>query len=64
MAVAPKTQVSDDTAKIIYEAPYLSFVEARNKNPTVLRNVRARLLNADLSPLTIDGDAYMTLIII
>ena len=61
LATVPKTE--GDNGTIIYEVNYPTFIDIRNKNPVAIRNIRARILKSDLTPLRITGTATMTLLI-
>jgi hypothetical protein len=61
LATVPKTE--GDKGTIIYEVNYPTFIDIRNKNPVAIRNIRARILKSDLTPLRITGTATMTLLI-
>jgi hypothetical protein len=47
----------------LYEAPYPLYVAMDNDHEILLRNIKARILNSDLSTLELDGDATMTVLI-
>ena len=49
--------------QVIHEASNLIFLDIDNAFKTTLRNIKARLLKADLSPLSIKGLAVMTILI-
>ena len=49
--------------KIIYDVNYPLYISVRNENPIYLRNIRARVLNSDLSPITLRGRSVMTLLL-
>ena len=49
--------------KIIYDVNYPLYISVRNENPIYLRNIRARVLNSDLSPITLRGRAVMTILL-
>ena len=59
LAVIPNLYVG----KIIYDVNYPLYISVRNENPIYLRNIRARVLNSDLSPITLKGRAIMTLLL-
>lgn len=61
LATVPKTENIDGT--IVYEANYPTFINVRNKNPVALRNMRLRILKANLEPILITGTATITLLI-
>jgi hypothetical protein len=61
LATVPKSEGADGT--IIYEVNYPTFVNVRNRNPITLRNIRARILKADLTQFTVLGTSNMTLLI-
>lgn len=61
LATVPKTENIDGS--IVYEANYPTFINVRNKNPVALRNMRLRILKANLEPILITGTATITLLI-
>ena len=59
LAVIPE---SDSDKKILFQPATPLFLEMNNSNPLVLRNIRARLLRTDGSPVEVDGMNSMTLL--
>ncbi len=53
----------DQAGALIYETPNLLFIDINNKNPIPLRNIKARILNNDYSPLKILQRGFMTIVI-
>ena len=49
--------------RLLYDTEYPIFISLKNKNPITLRNIRARVLREDYSPLTIVGQSTMTLLL-
>ena len=49
--------------KVIYEASTPIYLDLENSNPTQLRNIKARILKGDLSPVSTSGTIIMTLLI-
>ena len=62
LAVIPNLN-SNVFGKIIYDVNYPLYISVRNDNPIYLRNIRARVLNSDLSPITLKGRAVMTILL-
>ena len=60
LAVIPNLQFLTD--KLVYEAPYPLYIALDNDKEMLIRNVKARILNSDLSQLSLEGDAMMTLL--
>ena len=59
LAVIPE---SDSDFKLLYQPGFPIFLEMNNSHPLVLRNIRARVLQVDGSPLPVDGFNSMTLL--
>jgi hypothetical protein len=49
--------------KVSYIAPYPLYVSLKNQNPITLRNIKARILNEDLSQVSLSGFSMITLLI-
>jgi len=49
--------------KVSYIAPYPLYVSLKNQNPITLRNIKARILNEDLSTVSLSGFSMITLLI-
>jgi hypothetical protein len=49
--------------KVSYIAPYPLYVSLKNQNPMTLRNIKARILNEDLSQVSLSGFSMITLLI-
>ena len=62
LAVIPNLY-NNNVGKIIYDVDYPLYISVRNENPIYLRNIRARVLNSDLSPITLKGRAVMTILL-
>jgi len=60
LAVIPN--LSQKQNKVIYEAPYPLYIALNNDKDLLIRNIKARLLNDDLSEMALDGIANMTLL--
>jgi len=60
LATIPK---SDKDNELIYEAPYLTFIDIKNKSPIMLRNIKARVLRNDLSTINTRGLTSMTVVV-
>tara|TARA_R110002033_G_scaffold21168_1_gene52863 strand:- start:2952 stop:4460 length:1509 start_codon:yes stop_codon:yes gene_type:complete len=54
---------SDNNGSLIYETPNLLFIDINNKSPIPLRNIKARILNNDYSPIKILQRGFMTIVI-
>jgi len=52
LSVIPK---DDRENSIIYDAPYPIFIDINNYQPLTVRNIKCRLLNNDLSAVTMVG---------
>lgn len=61
LAVIPNPLTLND--RIIFDSQYPLYLSLRNTNSFSLRNIKARILNTDLSPIEINGRASMTLLI-
>lgn len=59
LAVIPE---SDSDFKLLYQPGFPIFLEMNNSHPLVLRNIRARVLQVDGSPLPVDGFNSLTLL--
>ena len=59
LAVIPE---SDSDSKLLFQPAFPTFLEMNNSHPLVLRNIRARLLQADGSQLQVSGFNSMTLL--
>jgi hypothetical protein len=60
LAVVP---VSDRQGEIIYEPNTPFFINIKNENELLLRNIRARILNSDYQPLLTRGLTTLTLLV-
>lgn len=61
LATIPKSE--DVNGNVVYDANYPLFIDINNAEDQLVRVLRARILNPDLTPLKIQGDAYMTILI-
>ena len=59
LAVIPE---SDSDEKLLYQPGFPIFLEMNNSHPLILRNIRARVLQVDGSPLPVDGFNSLTLL--
>ena len=59
LAVIPE---SDSDNKLLFQPAFPTFLEMNNSHPLVLRNIRARVLQADGSALPVRGFNSMTLL--
>ena len=59
LAVIPE---SDSDFKLLYQPGFPIFLEMNNSHPLVLRNIRARVLQVDGSPLPVEGFNSLTLL--
>ena len=55
--------LEDKTGQMNWRANYPLFINLNNKDPLLLRNIRAEILYADYSKLRIQSDGYMTLLV-
>jgi hypothetical protein len=49
--------------KVSYQAPFPLYVSLKNQNRITLRNIKARILNEDLSTVSLSGFSMITLLI-
>jgi len=49
--------------KVSYQAPFPLYISLKNQNPITLRNIKARILNEDLSTVSLSGFSMITLLI-
>jgi hypothetical protein len=59
LAVIPE---SDSDEKLLFQPSFPIFLEMNNSHPLILRNIRARMLQADGSALQVSGFNSMTLL--
>ena len=60
LSIIPSTS---QTARIIYEPSYPTFLDLNNENPIYLRNLHIRVLREDYSPIAIDGLGTIVILI-
>jgi hypothetical protein len=48
---------------LVFTSPYPTFLSLRNARPQTLRRLRFRLLRSDLTPLRLEGEAVLTILI-
>ena len=60
LAVVPQ---SDKEGVVIYEPSTPFFIDVKNDNDQLLRNIRARIVNADYTPFEMKGLATLTILI-
>lgn len=60
LAVIPQ---SNSTGNIVFEPPYPTFIRVGNPEPILLRNIRARVLNADYSEVATSGLGSIVLLV-
>lgn len=60
--VAIITNVEAHENRVIFQAPQPLFISINNDSPRNIRNIKARILNIDYSPIEIEGLATMTLL--
>ena len=63
LKVIPNTTTNSDNRRINYEASNLEFIDLSNRNPITLRNIRARVLKSDLTPVNTVHLSVLTLLI-
>jgi len=61
LATIPNNQDVNNILRYSSTTPY--FLNIRNKQKSIIRNIRCRLLNLDYSPVVLQGQATMTLLI-
>ncbi len=54
---------SNETGTLVYEPSYPTFIDLDNANPIFLRNIRARILRNDYSPVEVQGLSSMVLLV-
>lgn len=59
LATIPQT---DDNKSVIYDTKFPHFIKIRNNNKLYLRNIKARILKNDLSPIVTKGLTTMCLL--
>jgi len=62
LAIVPKSN-DNSTASVLYAPPFAMFIDIKNKDTLYLRNIRARILNTDRSPVRTLGLASLTLMV-
>jgi len=60
LTVIPNLQYASD--RLVYESPYPLYIALDNDKEMLIRNIKARILNSDLSQLSLEGEATMTLL--
>lgn len=55
--------IDDSTGQMNWRANEPIFIDLNNKEPMILRNIRAEVLYADYQKLRIQSDAFMTLLV-
>lgn len=60
LAVVPK---SNKSGEIVYSAPYPTFIDLKNKDELLIRNIKARIVKSDYSVFAMRGLATLTLLI-
>jgi hypothetical protein len=60
LAVVPKTNANGE---VIYEPNYPTFIDLKNKEELLIRNIKARIVKSDYSPFAMRGLATMTILI-
>jgi hypothetical protein len=63
LKVIPNINKSAKDRSVNYEPSTLQFIDLSNNEPITLRNVKARILNTALEPITVEGVSVMTLLI-
>ena len=65
LAIVPQEQTTNINNKqtVVYDTNCPLFVSLRNKDPISVRNLKARVLREDYSPLQIAGAAVMTMLV-
>jgi hypothetical protein len=60
LAVVPK---SNATGEVIYEPNYPTFIDLKNKEELLIRNIKARVVKSDYTPFSMRGLATLTILI-
>mgnify|MGYP003627635996 CR=1 FL=1 len=60
LAVVPKTNVNGE---VVYEPNYPTFIDLKNKEELLIRNIKARIVKSDYTPFAMRGLATMTILI-
>jgi hypothetical protein len=65
LAIVPQEQTTNSQLKqtVAYDTDSPLFIDLRNRAPISIRNIRARVLREDYSPLSINGACVMTLLL-
>jgi len=61
LAVIPNLQNLNN--RLVYNAPYPLYIALDNDKEMLIRNFKARILNSDLTQLSLEGNATMTLLL-
>jgi hypothetical protein len=61
--LTPDVPSAASGAPLVFTAPYLAFLSLRNARPQTLRRLQFRLLRSDLTPLRLQGEAVLTILI-
>jgi len=48
---------------VVYEAPYLAFIDLANKEEIALNNIKARVVDGDYTPINLNGRASLVVVI-
>lgn len=54
---------SNETGTLVYEPSYPTFIDLNNQNPIFLRNIKARILRNDYSPVEVQGLSSIVLLV-
>jgi hypothetical protein len=54
---------SNTTGSLVYEPSYPTFIDLDNANPLLIRNIRARIVRNDYSPVAVEGLSSIVLLV-
>ena len=54
---------SNTTGSLVYEPSYPTFIDLDNANPLLIRNIRARIVRNDYSPVAVEGLSSLVLLV-
>jgi hypothetical protein len=60
LTVIPSSNV---TGSLVYEPSYPTFIDLDNANPLLVRNIRARIVRNDYSPVAVEGLSSLVLLV-
>jgi len=54
---------SNTTGSLVYEPSYPTFIDLDNANPLLIRNIRARIVRNDYSPVAVEGLSSLVILV-